>query len=59
MIILGMHNLTGYQRDCLVVIAGQEPVKGLAIKDELVEYYGSEISHGRLYPNLDTLVDEG
>lgn len=30
-----------------------------AIKDELDEYYGSEINHGRLYPNLDTLVVKG
>ncbi|MCG1004754.1 PadR family transcriptional regulator [Halobacterium noricense] len=29
------------------------------VKDELEEYYESEIHHGRLYPNLDTLVDKG
>jgi|APHM01.1.fsa_nt_gi Predicted transcriptional regulators len=32
---------------------------GLAVKEELEKYYESEIQHGRLYPNLDTLVDEG
>ncbi len=32
---------------------------GLAIKEELEEYYGTEIQHGRLYPNLDTLVEKG
>jgi len=32
---------------------------GLAIKDELENYYEKEIHHGRLYPNLDTLVDKG
>lgn len=54
-----MHDLTGFQRDCLVVIAGLDSPKGLAIKDELDEYYGSEINHGRLYPNLDELVQKG
>lgn len=32
---------------------------GLAIKRELEAYYGSEVNHGRLYPNLDDLVDHG
>jgi len=54
-----MHDLTGFQRDCLYVIAGHGPLKGLAIKDELDEYYGAEINHGRLYPNLDELVEKG
>ncbi len=54
-----MYDLTGFQRDCLYVIAGQDEPHGLAIKDELEEYYESEIHHGRLYPNLDTLVEKG
>ena len=29
------------------------------IKDELEDYYEKEIHHGRLYPNLDTLVEKG
>ncbi|MFO7907959.1 MAG: helix-turn-helix transcriptional regulator [Pirellulaceae bacterium] len=32
---------------------------GLAIKEELEDYYEKEIHHGRLYPNLDTLVEKG
>ena len=32
---------------------------GLAIKRELEAYYGSEVNHGRLYPNLDDLVEDG
>jgi DNA-binding PadR family transcriptional regulator len=32
---------------------------GLAIKGELEDYYGTEINHGRLYPNLDELVEKG
>jgi len=30
-----------------------------AIKDELEDYYEKEIHHGRLYRNLDTLVEKG
>lgn len=54
-----MFDLTGFQRDLLYTIAGGEEPHGLAIKEVLEEYYESEIHHGRLYPNLDTLVDKG
>ena len=53
-----MYDLTGFQRDLLYVIAGLDEPHGLAIKEELEDYYETEIHHGRLYPNLDTLVDE-
>ena len=53
-----MYDLTGFQRDMLYAIAGQDEPKGLAIKDELEGYYESEIHHGRLYPNLDELVEK-
>ena len=54
-----MHDLTGFQRDLLYVIAGLEEPHGLAIKEETETYYQKEIHHGRLYPNLDTLVEKG
>lgn len=54
-----MHDLTGFQRDLLYVISGLDEPHGLAIKDELDDYYDTEIHHGRLYPNLDTLVEKG
>lgn len=54
-----MYDLTGFQRDLLYVITGLDEPHGLALKDELEEYYNKEIHHGRLYPNLDTLVDKG
>ena len=54
-----MHDLTGFQRDLLYVIAGGDEPHGLAIKEELEEYYEKEIHHGRLYPNLDVLVEKG
>jgi PadR family transcriptional regulator, regulatory protein PadR len=53
-----MEDLTAFQRDALYVIAGLEEPKGLDIKDELEEIYDKEVHHGRLYPNLDTLVDK-
>lgn len=54
-----MYDLTGFQRDLLYITAGMDEPHGLAIKEELEDYYGTEIQHGRLYPNLDTLVDKG
>jgi len=54
-----MFDLTGFQRDLMYVIVGLDEPKGLAIKDELESYYEKEIHHGRLYPNLDTLVEKG
>lgn len=53
-----MDDLTGFQRDLLYVVAGLDDPHGLAIKEELEDYYETEIHHGRLYPNLDTLVEE-
>jgi len=54
-----VYDLTGFQRDLMYVIAGNEEPHGLKIKAELEEYYETEIHHGRLYPNLDTLVEKG
>ncbi|WP_227355945.1 PadR family transcriptional regulator [Haladaptatus salinisoli] len=54
-----MNDLTGFQRDLLYVVAGLDEPHGLAIKDNLEDYYETEVHHGRLYPNLDTLVDKG
>jgi PadR family transcriptional regulator, regulatory protein PadR len=54
-----MYDLTGFQRDALYVIAGGDQLNGLAIKDELEDYYEKEVHHGRLYPNLDTLENKG
>lgn len=54
-----MYDLTGFQRDLLYVTAGLEDPHGLAIKDELEDYYEKEVHHGRLYPNLDALVEKG
>jgi len=50
--------LTAFQQNILVILT-EEPMYGLAIKRNLEDYYGTEVNHGRLYPNLDDLVDLG
>lgn len=60
-----MHDLTGFQRDLLRGIAAlttenPKPPKGLSILEWLEDKAGyTEVHHGRLYPNLNTLVDMG
>ena len=51
--------LSGFQRDLLALLAKMESPKGLEIKGKLEQYYDEEINHGRLYPNLDTLYEDG
>ncbi|QCS43872.1 PadR family transcriptional regulator [Natrinema versiforme] len=53
-----MDDLTGFQRDLLYVIAGKEQPSGQDVKEEVEQYYSNEINHGRLYPNLDTVVNK-
>lgn len=54
-----MNDLTAFQRDIMLVIAGEDAPHGLAIKETLDDYYNEDINHGRLYPNLDELVELG
>ncbi|MDY6764299.1 MAG: PadR family transcriptional regulator [Halobacteria archaeon] len=51
-----MNDLTAFQKNILHVL-GDDSMYGLAIKRKLEEYYDEEINHGRLYPNLDFLVE--
>lgn len=53
-----MRHLTAFQRDILFAIAKLDEPKGLDVKDYLETYYADEIRHGRLYPNLDALVEK-
>ncbi|AXR80188.1 PadR family transcriptional regulator [Natrarchaeobaculum sulfurireducens] len=53
-----MDDLTGFQRDLLYVISGADQPSGQDVKEEIEGYYSAEINHGRLYPNLDTLVNK-
>jgi DNA-binding PadR family transcriptional regulator len=54
-----MNGLTAFQRDILYVIEGMDTPHGLAIKKQLEAYYETEVNHGRLYPNLDDLAEDG
>lgn len=51
--------LTGFQRDVMIVLADGTGVNGLELCEKLERYYDENINHGRLYPNLDTLVELG
>lgn len=56
-------DLTRFQLDAMLVIhrldAQGTTSYGLAIKARLDAYYETEINHGRLYPNLNALVEDG
>lgn len=56
-----LHDLTAFQRNTLLVLAGWngDDPKGTELNDALSGYYNEPINHGRLYPNLDTLVERG
>jgi DNA-binding PadR family transcriptional regulator len=56
-----LNELTAFQRDIMVVVESMDDDSdrvGLRIKEALDQEYG-DINHGRLYPNLDTLTDDG
>lgn len=53
-----MKDLTEFQKNIVNVLVGESKY-GLAVKSELEEYYDEEVNHGRLYPNLDKLVNCG
>ena len=56
--VAAARELTAFQKNILRVLA-EQPRYGLAIKRELEAYYDDEVNHGRLYPNLDDLVEAG
>ncbi len=53
-----MYDLTGFQRDLLTVTAGLDEPHGLAIKDELENYYERDPPRS-VVPEPDTLADKG
>jgi len=54
-----MNDRTAFQCDLPYVICRYNRPHGLALKDALEEYHDDEINPGRLYPNLDRLVERG
>ncbi|WP_129115557.1 PadR family transcriptional regulator [Halegenticoccus tardaugens] len=57
--MITLFDLSGFQRDLLTIIAGHDQPSGQQIKTELEDARDEEINHGRLYPNLDVLVNKG
>ena len=58
MVLTESFELTGFQRDLLYVIAGSDQPSGQTVRQKL-ETHIDNVNHGRLYPNLDALVDHG
>jgi len=54
-----VYELTSFQRDILYCTAALDEPSGVQIRRELEEYSSTDVNHGRLYPNLDQLVEEG
>jgi DNA-binding PadR family transcriptional regulator len=56
-------DLSAFQRDVLIVLrrleSSDEDSYGLAIKRRLEDRYEEDVNHGRLYPNLDELIEYG
>lgn len=53
------HDLTGFQRDVLTVLASLDAPSGAEIYDPLTDYYTDTLEPSRLYPALDKLSDKG
>ena len=53
------HELTGFQRYLLVDIYQMDQPSGQDIRGRLEAGHGEVVTTGRLYPNLDDLVDYG
>lgn len=52
-------DLTQFQLEILAVLDEETAEYGLGIKERLEEYHEEIINHGRLYPNLDELAEQG
>ena len=51
--------LSGVQRDLLYAVAGADSPSGQELRSELEATQSRRLRHGRLYTNLDELVDRG
>lgn len=53
-------DLTAFQRDVLRMLYEAGGLSGQEIKDKLeTDWQMQEVNHGRLYPNIDAVVDMG
>ena len=53
-----MRDLSSFQRDLLVVVAGLDDPIGKDIHEELEAYYPETVTAGRVYPQLTELVEK-
>lgn len=54
---MGLTDLTGFQRDLLFVVAGEDQSKGTAIMNKLEETQNRDLLPSRVYTNLDDLSE--
>jgi len=54
-----MHDLTGLQRDVLIVVSGAPAISGTDVKQELNEYYTDNVTDGGVYGALEILENKG
>ncbi|MCT9095663.1 PadR family transcriptional regulator [Haloarchaeobius sp. HME9146] len=52
-------DLTGFQHNLLVVLTKMDEPSGRDLKQEIEDSLDTSLPHGRLYRNLDTLVEKG
>ena len=57
--IVGVADLSAFQRDVLWLLADESPLKGVDVKSGLEEYYGEPVHQAQLYTNLDSLAECG
>jgi DNA-binding PadR family transcriptional regulator len=56
---LPLHDLNDFARDLLWLLAAVEPASGQEVRTALEAHPSVRTNHGRLYSNLDRLVDRG
>jgi DNA-binding PadR family transcriptional regulator len=54
-----IHELRGIQRDLLFIISGLAEPNGQEIRAEMERSLTGDVQQGRIYSNLDDLVEEG
>ena len=54
-----LQDLTAFQRDLLTLLADLDEPSGRDVEAAIEDAYDAEVTHARIYPNLDALVDAG
>ena len=54
-----LKDLTSFQQDLLTLLAGLDEPSGQDVKTAIETAHDTNVTHSRIYPNLDTLADEG